>query len=289
MLKCGKKLTDNFYRNFYFLHQIGYNGEAEKDKIGNDENKSADIASDRRNQSAAVVKGGACSRTYHEDVGIVNLGTDDEYEDNGVKNTDKLCGAPCQSLRKKYVDLKKSHFLLCHKHCELSMKFEELVATLNAIREAEPSNAEPSNAEVSGVPPSTDDVFTYNQLMLLKSLPLEQTKDSNFILQCIEYAYKDNTSALMGKTLFGTRERKEFGDDGAVVIRPAKEPLTPKKVKRIEELFVKRVTDSKCLSAEFAARIKTTNIHRLIASAIRNVCNKENPKKNLKNVNLNLS
>lgn len=92
----------------------------------------------------------------------------------------------------------------------------------------------------------------------------------------------------MNKTLYGTLERKEFGDDGAVVVRPAKDPLTPVKVKRIEELFIKRAIESKCLAAEFAERIKSTNINRLIASAVRNVSNKENPKKPQKNVNLNL-
>ncbi len=210
---------------------------------------------------------------------VVVSGSDDEVSGNAVKS----CDASCELLRKKYKDLKKIHFQLCQRHCEISMKYDQLVETLDTVRKAESTNA-----ELSDLPSSTDDVFTPNQIRILESLPLEKKKDSTFILQCIEYAYKDKTSTLANKTLYGTLERKEFGDDGAVVVRPAKDALTPEKVIRIEKLFVKRVTESKCLSAEFAERIKPTNINRLIASAIRNVSNKENPKQTKKNVNLNL-
>lgn len=157
----------------------------------------------------------------------------------------------------------------------------KLVQTLDAVRKGDSSND-----EVSDTPSSINDIFTPNQLRILESLPLEKKKDSTFILQCIECAYKDNRSTLVNKTLFGTLERTEFRDDGAVVVRPAKDPLTPEKVKRIEELFVKRVTKSKCLAAEFTERITPTNINRLIASAIRNVSNKENPKKSQNNFEL---
>lgn len=202
-------------------------------------------------------------RNNCEGAGIVEPATDDRNNsvndeetgdsDDGLdgKKAVKLCNASCELLRKKYKDLKKSHFQLCHKQCELSAKYEQLVETLNAIRKVKSSNDEVSSDTLS----STDDVFTPIQIQILESIPLEQKKDSNFVLQCIEYAYKDNASTLVNKTLLGTLERKEFGDDGAVVVRPAKDPLTPEKVKRIEELFVKRVTYCKCLAAVLEFRL----------------------------------
>lgn len=244
---------------------------------------------DRNNRQGAGIVDSATGdrdRNNRKGPGVVDSCSDDENDDAVVldgKNADRLCDASCELLRKKYRDLKKAHFQLCHKHCEISMKYEQLVETLDVVRKSKSSNA-----EASDMPSSTDDVFQPHQIIILESLPLEKKKDSTFILQCVEYAYKDNTSTLVNKTLYGTLERKEFGDDGAVVVQPAKDPLTPEKVKQIEKLFVKRVTQSKCLAAEFAERIKSTNFNRLIASAIINVSNKGKPKKPKKNVNLNL-
>lgn len=212
-------------------------------------------------------------KTHETDGGAVAL--------NGQKSNG--CDGSCEIWRKKYGDLKQSHIKLSLRHCELSMKYDELLKIST-------NTATSSCDDVSDVLSPNDNVFTPNQIRILESLPLEKKKDSTFIMQCIDYAYKENSSTLVNKTLKGTLERIEMQDDGAVVVRPAKNPLTPEKVKRIEELFIQRVSKSKCLAGEFAERIKTTNINRLLASAIRNISNKEKPKdkSSHQNVNLNL-
>lgn len=189
-------------------------------------------------------------------------------------------------MRKKYDDLKKSHVQLCVEHCELSMKYKALLKTTT---ETVSSTSSDVSDESQPIPPA-DNIFTANEIIVLQNFPLEKKKDSTFILKCVEFAYKDNTSSLVNKTLKGTLERVEIQNDKPVAVRPAKDPLTPEKVKRIEELFIKRVTNSKCLAGEFVERIKTTNINRLIASAIRNISSKEQPKDKLskKNDDLNL-
>lgn len=193
----------------------------------------------------------------------------------GVEKEKAACdNESCVRLRKKYDDIKKSHVQLCVEHCELLMKYNALLKI-----STEPT-IPPLPIDVSNVCPPTDSVgsiFTPSEIIILESLPLEKKKDSTFILKCVEFAYKDK-SALTHKTLKGTLERIEIHDDQAVAVRPAKDPMTPEKVKRIEELFVKRVTHSKCLAGEFAERIKSTNINRLIASAVRNIVSKGQPK-----------
>lgn len=55
--------------------------------------------------------------------------------------------------------------------------------------------------------------------------------DACKVLQCIQYAYKDNASTLLGKPLKGTLEKIQIKENGEVEIHPAKYPLTPEKVK----------------------------------------------------------
>lgn len=223
------------------------------------------------NEAAAV----STSVNQKSDEGAADLASD-------RSKTSKLCGESCALLRKKYEDLKQSHIKLSVRHCELVMKYDELV---NAK-----TNTNVSHLEASDMLSSTGDVFTANEIRILESLPLEKKKDLNFILQCVQYAYKENPSVLVSKTLKGTLEKIEILDGVAVEVRPAKSPVTPEKVKRIEELFIKRVTASKCLAVEFGERIKPKYMNRLIATAITNISNKVKPSDNLlkENVNLNL-
>lgn len=183
------------------------------------------------------------------------------------KNQTTSCDGRCE-WRKKYDEIKKSYLKLTVRHCEVSIKHDELLkAATNSDRLIISGESELM---------SSDDIFTVNELRCLDSVSLERKKDSNFILQCIQFAYKSNKSELLNRTLKGRHERVEIKDDGSVErIQPAKTPLTPEKVTRIEELFINRVSKSKCVAAEFSERIKQTNINKLIASAIKNVSNKE--------------
>lgn len=176
-----------------------------------------------------------------------------------------------EESNKKYEELKKSYMKLSLRHSELLMKHDDLVKTAtNSVR----PNTDDELAEA--LSPS-DNIFTPNEIKCLQSLTLEKKKDSTFILQCIEYAYKDTASTLLGKTLKGTLERVEYKENGDVQSHPAKDPLTPEKVKRIEELFIDRVSKCKISAVEFGERIKQTNINKLIAAAIKNVANKQVP------------
>lgn len=99
-------------------------------------------------------------------------------------------------------------------------------------------------------------------------------KDSTFILEAVRYLYKEDLSVLLGKTLKGRPERTEFKDGGMVKLNPSKDPLTPEKVKRIEQLFIDRVTKSNTKAVDHGERIKPTYINKLIASAISNITKK---------------
>lgn len=167
------------------------------------------------------------------------------------------------------------------------MKHEELVlvstGTVRPNTEAEESNV------VSPTLSMSDGIFTENEIKCLQCLPLDKKKDSTFILNCIQYAYKHNVACLTKKTLKGTRARYEVKEGDLVTVKPGKDPLTPEKVARIKELFIDRVTKSKCMAGEYGERVKQTNINQLIANAVKNVSFKEAPKEVLSNQNADLN
>lgn len=178
----------------------------------------------------------------------------------------------CEMWKKKYEELKKSYVKLSLRHSETLMKNDDLLkAATSNIR---PTNGEESESVAEPLPTS-DELFTENEVRYLRSIPLDKKKDSTFVLQCVEYAYKTDRKSLCNRTLKGTVDRIEVIDGVATVVRAGKSPMTPEKVKRIEQLFIDRVAKSKCLAGEFGERVKSSNINRLIASAIKNLSNKE--------------
>lgn len=191
----------------------------------------------------------------------------------GVNETKSIECQQCEVWRQKYEELRKTYVKLCVKHTDQSMKHDDLLkATESSVRA---SSDEVTSGEASESSSPSDDGFTEREIRHLQSLPLHKKKDSTFILQCIEYAYQNRTAELTNRTLKGTRDRYEVQDGVPTVIRPGKEPLTPEKVQKIEKLFIARISKSKCLAGEFGERIAPTYINRLIASAIKNVSNKE--------------
>lgn len=167
------------------------------------------------------------------------------------------------------------------------MKHDELLKNMTSNEKLVDRNT----GEMSdGAESTSDEVFTPNEIRHLLSLPLDKKKDSTFILQCVQYAYKNNVAALANKTLKGTGERIEVKEDGARVLHPGKESLTPEKVRRIEQIFIDRVSRSTCMASEFGDRVKQSNINKHIASAIKNVANKGKPKNqsSTQNEHLNL-
>lgn len=218
------------------------------------------------------------------------------------------CGE-CDKWQKKYEDVKKSHIKLSVRYTELMMKYDELVEVAKGT--VRPNvNSETDEPQISSIANriasqtlslsdgaaqslcQPDDIFTENEIKCLKCLPLDKNKDSTFILNCLQYAYKNNAASIAMKTLKGTRGRYEVSDSGDLVeVKAGKDPLTPEKVHRIKQLFMDRVTKSKCMAVEFGERVKEIYFNRLIASAVKNISNKAAPSKKPppnKNDDLNL-
>lgn len=160
------------------------------------------------NGNAAGAVGIATEAVNGKDGGAVVLETDVVNGINATASCDE-----CNVWRTKYQELKKSHVKLSLRHCELQMKFDDLVKITT-------SPVQSNTNEVSDAL-STDGIFTENEIRCLQSLGLEKKKDSTFFLQCIQYAYKENPTTLQGKTLKGTLERTEIKDDGSFEIHPA--------------------------------------------------------------------
>lgn len=207
----------------------------------------------------------------------------------------------------KYDDVKKSMIKLSLKYTDLMMKYEDLVETAKGavrpkvntqeISDGESQSSSTSNGESQSAYASNAvsqslvvncDIFTESEIKCLQCVSLDKKKDSTFIFNCVQYAYKNDLASLATRTLKGTRGRYEIKEGELVTIRAGKDPLTPEKVQRIQQLFIDRVTRSRCMSAEFGERVRLTNINKLIASAVKNISNREAPTDVQSNENLNL-
>lgn len=181
-----------------------------------------------------------------------------------------------QRWERKYKDLKKRYVKLSVHFCELHMKYNDLKTTTNSVNshlvDASTNSVHSDIADDEVL--STDAVFTLDEITFLRSIPLAKAKDSSFILQCLQYAYKSNPSVLLYKSLKGVAESTEIKDDGTHEYHPAKEPLTPKKVVRIQKLFIERLDKCKTGSVDYGERIKQANINKLFASGINNIIKK---------------
>lgn len=165
-------------------------------------------------------------------------------------------------MEEKYKELKKMYYKLAVHHSELDLKHKDLKALK--------TNENNIDLNVS-LAAADSDIFTPNELKFLQCMPLEKQKDSTFVLQCLKFAYKQNTSVLYNKSLFGTKGRIEFTDDRKEVQHPAKEPLSPQKVERIRGVFIARISKCEINSVEYGLRIKETYLNQLFASAIKNI------------------
>lgn len=172
----------------------------------------------------------------------------------------------CKNWAAKYKDLKMLYLKLTIRHAEVDLKFQDLTNTKTNTNQLVPDNAASSN----------DDVFTTREINYLQFMPLEKKADSTFVLRCLEYAYKDNMSVLNAKTLKGKSEVLQISEEGNVEhIVQCKDPLTPKKVERIRDLFIERISKCQLNPVAYGERIKDTYLNKLIASSIRNIVKKK--------------
>lgn len=194
---------------------------------------------------------------------------------NTVGDLSKIACSECEQSRKerkeweeKYKELKKMYVALAVRHSELDLKHKHLKKTatgkINNNTDDTASTADP-----------VGDIFTPNELKFLQCMPLDKKKDSTFVLQCLEFCYKNEWPVLVNKTLKGTRDWIEIIENGDDVHHPAKEPLSPHKVNRIKEVFIERLTKCKISHVEYGERVKETYLNRLIGSGVKNISKKQ--------------
>lgn len=209
---------------------------------------------------------GACAVVAEQD----NIQNVRERNDTGTGGFDSNGECPncvqktieLEELRQKYDDQKKLLMKLSLRHTQVDLKYNDL---LNATtgRERVVDDA----AAVNG------DLFTVNELKFLCSMPLDQTKDSTFVHQCLKFVYKHNMAVLVNKTLMGTKESIEIEENGEQIHHGGKGPLTPVKVDRIRELYIDRI--AKCDIGAVAYGVRIGNINKHFASAIKNIAKRQ--------------
>lgn len=283
----------NFFLNFYFYPKwTGFDHQENDNFVKENASRDTDAG------AASILR----QRTKDENGGSSSLPSLPQASTTvDLDENEPLQCQQCENWRQKYRELNKTHLKLCARYSHQSMKQEDLLefATGNSVRlstkesagnarlnqgdfvgnvqlgTGESASELLSDAEGAGskTTPAVDNIFTRNEIMHLNSLPLEKKKDSSYVMQCIQYAYSDRP--LKHKTLKGTKNRYEVIDGTPIVVREGKSSLTPEKVHQIRQLFIGRISKSKCLAAEFGERIDPKYLNRLIASAVKNVSNKE--------------
>lgn len=193
---------------------------------------------------------------------------------NTVGDGTKIACSECEENRKerneweeKYKELKKMYVKLAVHHSELDLKHKDLEKTASGkIKE----NNTDANAS-----PADGDIFTPNELKFLQCMPLDKKKDSTFVLQCLQFGYKNEWPVMVNKSLKGTKDWIEITEDGDEVHHPAKQPLSPHNVNRIKEVFIERLSKCQINTVEYGERVKETYINKLFASGIKNISKKQ--------------
>lgn len=171
----------------------------------------------------------------------------------------------CQEWERKYKELKKTYLSLTISYSEEHIKYKSLLKAATAATSLDNGN------EVL----ADDGIFTVNEVKALQRIPIDKPKDSTFIMECLQYVYKNNPGELCHRTLKGTSEKVEFNEKGEEIKRqPAKNPLTPEKAARIKQLFIDRISNGGVSAAEHAERINEAYMNRLFASGIKNIAKK---------------
>lgn len=174
----------------------------------------------------------------------------------------------CQEWEKKYKELKKVYVKLTIYSTERDMKYEDLLKVAT-------NTHHPGTDEMIL---SSDGIFTPNEVKALENMASDKPKDSTFILECLQWAYKTDLSVLCRKTLKGTAEWIEITNEGEKKYHSGKDPLTPEKVDRIKKMFIDRVSKCNIDSVAYGQRIKEAYINKLFASGIKNIAKKQSGK-----------
>lgn len=168
----------------------------------------------------------------------------------------------------KFKELKKIYVKLTVRHAELDLKYNDLLKSKSATSAA-------SDVVANANAASEDGVFNLNELKFLQCMPLDKKKDSTFIHQCLQFAYKNDLGVLAHKSLKGTSDWIEINDRGEKIHHTAKSPISPHKVNRIKEVFVERISKCQISSVEYGDRVKDANINKLFAGGIKNIAKKQ--------------
>lgn len=160
----------------------------------------------------------------------------------------------------KYKELQKRYAKLTIYCSEVNLKYEDLLKT--GKRTGQPGIEKEATF--------SDDIFSAIELKVLRGVPLEKGKDSTFILQCLKFAYCSDLSVLRNKTIYGKPSSLEVSEEGMVEV-PGKDPLTPKKIERIRQLFVERLSACKISALEYGVRVKDRRMNQLLNTGIKNI------------------
>lgn len=175
----------------------------------------------------------------------------------------------CDEWEAKYKELKKLYIKATMHHSEVELKYSDL------LKSATGKNHERSGDGTADTKPTSNDIFTPNELKFLECMSLEKKKDSTFIHQCLQFAYKGDQAVLVFKSLKGTSDWIEISEAGDEKHHPAKDPLSPHKVNRIKEVFIERVSKCDINSVHYGERVKDSYINKLFASGIKNISKKQ--------------
>lgn len=235
----------------------GNKDNSEEDQLSGAIGKEVNSEEDQLSEvidAAAVMMPQNDQNRHHGDIAAVC--TRDECVQKNVE---------CDEWKRKYKELKRVYMKLMQHSTDRDMKYEDL---LKLATTSKPLNTDEGASSEGGI-------FTPKEIKALGYVAPDKPKDSTFILECLQYAYKSDLSVLRQKTLKGYADWVEISEDGQEIHHPGKEGLTPEKVECIKKLFINRISNLHLDPVSFGERIKETNINKLFASGIKNISKKK--------------
>lgn len=188
------------------------------------------------------------------------------------------------SLRSELQNLKLKHKklrILYNKSLSINLqkdlKIQQLEQELNLLRSGECTQID-SNREIEdGFRPSSatfgtfSEYFDAEELQNLRTMQNHSRYDATFVRTALLYLYKGNPHILKFKSVRGSKSKLVKRKNGTVIKTEPREPLSPKKLNILKDIYSERIAAATSDKVELTVRAHETHFNQLIASSLSNI------------------
>lgn len=181
--------------------------------------------------------------------------------------------AEVRSLQLKYKKLKILYNKSLGINFQKDLKIQRLEQELNLLKNGEinPTESTEEPQRTDGTFDSFSEYFTSSELRDLRKMQSESRHDATFVRTALLYLYRDNPALLQYKSVRGSKTKLMKKKDGTVVKTEPKEPLSPKKLDILKNIYRERIFGATSDEVELTVRNNSTHFNQLIATSLSNI------------------